>query len=88
MFEIFNVPAFQIASVPVLSLYASGRTTGIVLYISGNTTFTVPIYEGYEVRHAIGRLDLGKEDLIDYLMKLSNERGYSFTTTAEREIVK
>ncbi|KAJ7022677.1 hypothetical protein C8F04DRAFT_1310439, partial [Mycena alexandri] len=31
MFETFNVPAFYISIQAVLSLYASGRTTGIVL---------------------------------------------------------
>jgi len=31
MFETFNVPAFYVAIQAVLSLYASGRTTGIVL---------------------------------------------------------
>lgn len=31
MFETFNAPAFYVAIQAVLSLYASGRTTGIVL---------------------------------------------------------
>merc|ERR1712154_466290 len=63
MFETFNVPAMYVNIQAVLSLYASGRTTGIVL-------------------------DLAGRDLTDYLMKILTERGYSFTTTAEREIVR
>lgn len=88
MFETFCVPAFYVNIQAVLSLYASGRTSGIVIDSGDGVTHTVPIYEGYSLPHAINRINLAGRDLTGWMATLLMQRGYTFTTSAEMEIVR
>ncbi|KAJ7340758.1 actin 2 [Mycena albidolilacea] len=87
MFETFNVPAFFVQIRAVLSLYASRRTTGIVMDSGDGVSHTVPIHEGFSLPHAILRLDLAGRHITDCLVKNLGERGYKFTTTAEHKVI-
>lgn len=88
MFETFYVPAMYVSTQAVLSLYASGRTTGIVCDSGDGVTHVVPIYEGYAMPHSVTRSNFAGRDLTNYLMKLMAERGPALTTSGEREIVR
>jgi len=88
MFETFNVPACYVAMQAVLSLCATGRTTGCVIDIGDGVTHIVPIYEGFALTHAIKRLDIAGRDVTSHLQRLLRQKGYLFTTSAEKEIVR
>ena len=78
MFETFKVPGFYIAPQAVLSLYASGRTRGIVVESGEGVSHAVPVFEGYALPHAILRMDLAGQDLTAYLLKMLREKGLPF----------
>ncbi|XP_054270239.1 actin-like [Macrosteles quadrilineatus] len=88
MFETFNTPSMYIAIQAVLSLYASGRRTGIVLDSGDGISHTVPIYEGSVLTNAVGHLELAGRDLTDCLMRALAENGYKFSSVAEREVIR
>ena len=70
MFEKFNVPYLYVGIQAVLALYASGRTTGLVIDSGEGITHTVPIYEGYAIPHAIQTFKIAGRDLTLYLLDL------------------
>jgi len=88
LFEVFQVPRVFLEHPQTLSLYASGRTTGLVVDIGATQTLCVPVYEGFALPHAITSLDVGGRHVTDYLTKILTERGFSFTSTCERDIVQ
>ncbi|OXA41987.1 actin [Folsomia candida] len=89
MFETFNLPAIYLSNQGVLSVYAAGRTNGIVLDCGDGVTQAVPVYDGYAVTHAMHRSDFAGRDLTDYLARMLTENGYSyFSSIGKREIAR
>ena len=88
MFEWFGTPRTYMARDAVLALYATGRTTGCVLESRHGVTQVVPVFHDLIESGAIQVREIAGGELDDYMMKILTERGYSFTTTAERQIVR
>ncbi|KAI8817202.1 actin-like protein [Fimicolochytrium jonesii] len=88
LFETFNVPALYMSIQAVLALYASGRTTGVVLDIGDGVTHAVPVYEGFTMPHGVRRIDLAGRDVTEHLSLLLRKSGHHFSTSAEKEIVR
>ncbi|KAF4099167.1 uncharacterized protein LOC131527461 [Onychostoma macrolepis] len=88
MFEAFSVPLAFVALQAVLALYASGRTTGVVLDSGDGVSHSVPVFEGYCLPHAVQRFDLAGSHVTLQLQKLLLEQGVCMQTSAELEIVR
>jgi actin len=87
-FETFNVPGFYVTTTAALALYASGRSTGVVVALGGAVCHVVALYEGNVIAPSVRTLPLGGVDLDAYLAQLLTARGISLTTVAELEIVR
>ncbi|KAJ1550077.1 Actin-2, partial [Cladochytrium tenue] len=88
-FETFNVPALFVSIQAVLALYASGRTTGVVLDSGDGVTHAVPVYEGFALQHAIRRVDVAGRDVTRQLqLQLRKACGLDLHTSAEAEVAR
>merc|ERR1719262_1891449 len=89
MFETFEVQNTYVAIQAVMSLYAAGRTTGLVVDSGDGVSHTVPVFEGFSVPHAVERMEIAGRVLTEWLQKLLvNHAAENFTSSAEKEIVK
>lgn len=87
-FETFGAPALFVSAQAILSLYASGRTSGVVLDCGDGVTHAVPVYEGFALPHAIMRSDIAGRDVTEHLALQLRRSGHVFHTSAEREVVR
>jgi len=88
MFEKYNFKAAYISIQAVLTLYAQGLLTGVVVDSGDGVTHIVPVYEGFSLPHLTRRLDVAGRDVTRYLIKLLLLRGYAFNRTADFETVR
>lgn len=88
MFESFHSPAVYMQQTACLALYASGRTTGLVLESGDGVTHAVPVYEGFAVRKTVLRMDVSGHDMTQVLQRQLKAEGLQLESSAELEIVR
>jgi len=87
-FEDFQVPSLFIAEQATLALYASGRTTGVVLDSGHGVTHCVPIFEGFDLPEAVVRLPVAGLNITRHLIRMLKRSGVHFHRGAELAIVQ
>lgn len=88
MFERYGFDGLWVAIQAVLTLYAQGLQTGVVVDSGDGVTHIVPVYDGYALPHLTRRLDVAGRDITRYMIKLLLLRGYAFNRTADFETVR
>ncbi|XP_058016256.1 actin-related protein 2-like isoform X2 [Ahaetulla prasina] len=88
MFETYQFDGVYIAIQAVLTLYAQGLLTGLVVDSGDGVTHICPVYEGFSLPHLTRRLDIAGRDITRYLIKLLLLRGYAFNHSADFETVR
>jgi len=88
MFEKYKFKRVQVSIQAVLSLYAQGLMTGVVVDSGDGVTHVVPVYQGYCNSYLISRLDVAGRVVTNYLIKLLLHRGYAFNRSADYETVR
>ncbi|KAF4015880.1 hypothetical protein G4228_007236 [Cervus hanglu yarkandensis] len=53
MFEQYNIPAFFLCKTAVLTAFANGRSTGLVLDSGATHTTAIPVHDGYVLQQGI-----------------------------------
>lgn len=88
MFEEYGFGGIYVAIQAVLTLYAQGLSSGVVVDSGDGVTHVVPVYDGFALSHLVRRLDIAGRDVTRYLIKLLLMRGYAFNRTADFDTVR
>jgi len=73
MFEKYEFAGAYIAIQAVLTLYAQGLLTGVVVDSGDGVTHICPVYDGYALSPLTRRLDIAGRDITRYLIKVRNK---------------
>jgi actin, other eukaryote len=81
--ENFLMSKIAVVQSGICSLYASGRTTGIVLESGEGVTSIIPVYDRFPLERSTNRLNWGGSDVTEYMRRLMYERGFSFSSQVD-----
>lgn len=75
MFEKYQVPALFLAKNAVLTSFASGRATSLVVDSGGGSTTVAPVHDGYVLQRAVATSPIGGEFLTECLLRSLESKG-------------
>lgn len=88
LFESFGINAINTSMPSVLSLYSTGRTTGVSLDVGDGVCCIAPVFDGFALPGSVKRINLGGRDITRQLHMEVMKNGYSMNTSSEFEILR
>ena len=88
LFENFSINKIFFASQPILSLYSTSNTTGVILESGEGVTQSCVIYEGFAIPNSFQRCDYGGANVTNYFDDILKKMGFFFETSAEKLLIK
>ena len=77
MFEHFKVKSLQVMNTAALSMYSTGRVSGLIVECGEGISYTVPVFEGYRLPHAQIKMELAGHDITNSLINSLESSGIS-----------
>jgi len=78
--EDLNFKALAIVNSSSLSLFSTGRTSGLVVECGESRSYIVPVYEGFPLYHALNKNRIGGKDLTNVLSEGINQAGINLSS--------
>jgi len=86
MFERFQLPSFYTAPLPILAMYAAGKTNGVTVDAGEHFVHVVPVLEGYPVLYATQKLGLAGLHVSEAVAKALARLGVTADEAAARKV--
>lgn len=83
MFEKFQVNRIQYGMQALMSLFAEGMETAMLLDSGDGVTHCIPVFGGNILKASFERLEIAGRHVTNHLLKLLQARGYAFNSTSD-----
>lgn len=88
LFEKFGTGRLQYGYQALMSLFAEGLETALLVDSGDGVTHCIPVYQGNLLKAQFERLDVAGRHITNNLSKLLSMRGYAFNSSSDFEIVR
>ena len=88
LFDNLNIPALSFCSQPILSIFSTSLTSGIILESGEGITQSCIIQNGIPIKNTFVRCDYGGREVTYYLKDIFKNSGYSFLTFSDILMIK